>query len=278
MLLGPVATLASTRHVVLAVHGSSPAGKTMAANLARMVPGCQTAELSPSWIIPPKAVLLAIGPEVLSGLLANRVAAPIISLFTSQSTFSRLAADPDLTYQGRQVTAIYAETSTQSQLELVADIYRRRVSVGLPLSIPTPNMAALERQAKTLNLELQTRTLRPGETLASAANELRVDVILLTPEAGQLTSELVRALLESTYRRAQPVIGYTAGLVAAGTVASTHATVEDVAAQLPDLVEQIDSGRLPPPGYPSHWRVATNPTVARSLDIVLPATLTGIAR
>lgn len=276
--LGLLPARASSRQMVLAVHGPSPAGKAMAADLARLLPACQAVEFIPGMALPARTVALALGPDVLRGLLASRTPASLVSLFTSQSTFSRLATDPAHTYPGRQLTAVYAETSAQSQLELIANIYRRRVSVALPLAGSPAWLPALERLAKTLNLELRAHTLLPGETVSSASSDLHADVVLLTPEAGQLSSESVRALLESTYRRAQPVIGYSAALVSAGTVASTHATVEDVANQVADLLDQIDAGRLPPAAYPTHWHVASNATVARSLDIALPASLTGVAR
>jgi ABC-type uncharacterized transport system substrate-binding protein len=73
----------------------------------------------------------------------------------------------------------------------------------------------------------------------------------------------LRELLESTYRRRRPVIGISAALVAAGTLAPTHNDAQRHAAPTGRVLDQIAARRNP-------LRV-TRPveSVARALDVVV---------
>jgi hypothetical protein len=220
---------------------------------------------------PGRGIYLAIGPDALRAMLRAQLGAPIVSLFTSAATYARITEDPALRYAVRQVTAIYAETSPASQLEVIAQIYQRRTSVGILLAASTPHDSrALERTAKQLDIDLRVRQLKPNEYLAAAAAELRTDSLLLLADPSLYINDAVRALLESTYRRAQPVFGYSPALVTSGTVATTYATTDDITGQLADVIDQANDGRWPDPQYPARWHVTVNRNVARSLDLALP--------
>jgi putative tryptophan/tyrosine transport system substrate-binding protein len=95
------------------------------------------------------------------------------------------------------------------------------------------------------------------------------DALLIYPDGDIFNPASLRELLESTYRRRQPVFGFSEALVEAGTLASAFANADDLAAHLVELVGALAEGRLPPPQYPRYWRVAINDNVARSLDIVI---------
>jgi hypothetical protein len=75
--------------------------------------------------------------------------------------------------------------------------------------------------------------------------------------------------LLSTYRRGQPMIGFSTSMVAAGTLAAAYTGVDDTIAHLGEVVDSLQSGRMPEPQYPKYWRVAINESVARSLNVVI---------
>ena len=101
---------------------------------------------------------------------------------------------------------------------------------------------------------------------------------MLVPDSGLYTSENIRNLLEAAYRRSQAVIGFSAGLVAAGTLAAAYSNIDDTLDQLDELVVSASSGRIPEPMYPKYWRVAINEHVARSLNIVVDDTARALGR
>lgn len=58
-------------------------------------------------------------------------------------------------------------------------------------------------------------------------------------------------------------------MVMAGTLATAYAAVDDVAAQVDEIVQFISRERAPESQYPYYWRVEINKQVARSLNIMI---------
>lgn len=211
---------------------------------------------------------VALGAEALQAALGAPLDAPVVSLFASRQAFERA------TRQGSPnpgATAIHAEPSPDQQMRLIASLYKRQVVVGMLISPQAAQLEPLLRQAASDNgLRLQAVHVEPGAGLTRSLNRLgSVTVLLIQPDSTLFTQASLRELLESTYRRRLPVIGFSAELVRAGTLASAHSSIDDTLEQLGRLLDPIAAGQLPPPRYPSYWRVAVNDNVARSLDIVV---------
>jgi hypothetical protein len=96
-------------------------------------------------------------------------------------------------------------------------------------------------------------------------------VLLAVPDPELYNAQVARALLESTYRRRQGVIGFSKAMVSAGTLGAAYASIEDVVAHLDEVVEALFAGRAIESQYPQYWRVAINDSVARSLDLIVDA-------
>jgi putative tryptophan/tyrosine transport system substrate-binding protein len=211
---------------------------------------------------------LALGAAALQAVLTIRLDAPVVSLFASRSAFQRIvgSGEPET-----PATAIFAEPAPDQQMRLIASLYKRPVSVGVLLTPQTAMLQPVLQQAASDNgLLLRTVHAEPGMALTRSLNLLRsATVVLIQPDGALYTPASLRELLESTYRRRQPVIGFSAGLVTAGTLASAYSSIDDTVAQLGSVLDEIVSGRLPAPRYPAYWRVAVNDNVARSLDVVV---------
>jgi len=218
------------------------------------------------------AIYFAVGPAALQAATALDLEAPVVALFTSSQTFHTILAGLPATQARRRVTAIYAEASPEHQLRLIAAIFQRHVSVGVLL---TPGTARLEpllaQAARDVGVEIRAHHTARGANMVRELNRLgATDVLLAVPDANVFTPDSVRNILESTYRRGQPVVGFSQGMVAAGALASAYSSVEDIVAQAEQLVAELQAARTPDPQYPAFWRVAVNDTVARSLNILIP--------
>jgi putative ABC transport system substrate-binding protein len=224
---------------------------------------------APSATLRPTAYL-ALGPTALHTALDARLDAPVLSLFSSRQSFERATA---AVAPVRGASAIYGEPHPEHQMRLIASLYRRSIAVGTLLSNATAHVEPLLRtSAATQGLRLEAVRVRAGSGLTRSLNLLETaTVLLIQPDSDLYTQASLRELLESTYRRRLPVIGFSSALVAAGTLASAHSSVADIVAQLDGLLEQIAAHRLPTPRYPAYWRVAINDSVARSLDVVVDA-------
>lgn len=217
------------------------------------------------------AVYLAIGPAALQATLDAELAAPVIALFVASQTFqSMLRSRPK---QQASITAIHAEASPEAQLQLIAAMYQHRVTVGILLGEASAVLEpALRRAARRFDLEVIVRRASPGApVLRELAYLAGATVLLAVPDPAIYNPDSLPALLESTYRRGQPVVGFSPGLVKAGTLAAAYASTDDVLAQLAQILGEIDDGHLPEPQYPAYWRVSVNDSVARSLNLVVAA-------
>ena len=217
---------------------------------------------------PAPIAYLAIGPRALQAALPLPLDAPLISTLVSRQAYGQLV---DQVAPQAAVTAIFAEPSPAQQMRTIAAVLRKRATVGALVSEQSRYIEPLLRKAASdMGLSLLAETHDPS--IGLSRNLLRLvtaEAVLIFPDNSIYTPESLRELLESTYRRRQPVFGFSEALVNAGTLASAFSNADDVAAHLADLLGAISDGRVPAPQYPRFWRVAINDSVARSLDIVI---------
>jgi ABC-type uncharacterized transport system substrate-binding protein len=219
-----------------------------------------------------QAIYLAIGPAALQAALGADLSGPIVSAFVSSEAYQRLVAAAPA-QRGHPLTGVFAEAAPAAQMQLIRRLYRRKVVVGVLLSPATKHLKPLiERAALEADLTAACVVVEPGTSPVRALSALTsASVLLAVPDPELYNAEVARAILESTYRRRQGVIGFSKAMVSAGTLGAAYATIEDVVAQLGDVVDALMAGRTVDAQYPLYWRVAINESVARSLDVVVDA-------
>lgn len=222
-------------------------------------------------------VYLAVGPAALQAALKADLAGPLVSAFVSSEAYARLTAAAPAR-RSQATTAIFAEASPTAQMQLIRRLYRRKVLVGVLLSPSTKHLQPLiERAAAATDLAVAFELVEAGGNPVRALAALTsASVILAVPDPELYNAQVARAVLESTYRRRQGVIGFSKAMVSAGTLGAAYATVDDVAAQLAGMVEALMAGQVVDPQYPLYWRVAINDSVARSLDVTVDASVRGL--
>lgn len=220
---------------------------------------------------PAPLAYVAVGPRALQQALAIALDAPLIAVLASRQAYGRIVEQGARPSRG--VTALFAESSPVQQMRTIAAVMRRPVKVGALVSSQASHMeAAIKAAADATALSAMVQAYDPA--IGLSRNLLRLstaDAILTYPDSEIYTPDSLRELLESTYRRRQPVFGFSDALVNAGTLASAFANADDLAAHVVELLGTVTEGRLPVPQYPRYWRVAINDGVARSLDIVVDA-------
>lgn len=270
LLLAPGHSRAATLFELRVILGSPTRQQDDALAAIRRRFGSVSADADPNKLlrIPRPTAYVALGAAALQVALSVKLDAPLVSLFASRQAYEHAL---ELGTAGTAATAIYAEPSPDQQMRLIASIYKRPVTVGVLLSSQTAHMEPMLRRAATgSGLSLEVVQVDPGAGLTRSLNRLAgATALLILPDAALYTPTSLRELLESTYRRRLPVIGFSAALVAAGTLASAFTDIDDTVVQLVSLVDQIAAGRLPAPRYPAFWRTAVNDSVARSLDVAV---------
>ncbi|MBA4364220.1 MAG: ABC transporter substrate-binding protein, partial [Pseudomonas sp.] len=92
------------------------------------------------------------------------------------------------------------------------------------------------------------------------------DVLLGLDDADLYNPKTAKNLLLSSYSRQLALVGPNAAFVKAGSLASTYSDQNDWLEVLDELLDRPQTG-WPRALYPKHFKVLSNPQVARSLGI-----------
>ncbi len=271
---------------VLATQDAASVRQITQALKARYVHVVSEAEASQADTRRLPAVYLALGSAAAQQALeggAGHTAAPLVAALVSSLNYRQLVTGADAPGRDRAaMTAIYTDAAPQEQMHLIACIFERHVTVGVPLSDATAHLErSLRLAAEPHGIELVFTRLTPGTDIVRALARISgTQALLALPDSKLYTADTLRLVLESTYRRGLPVIGFSSAAVAAGTLATCHATIDDVLTDLLSLLDaQLRSGSpipLPEARHPRYWRVAVNQNVARSLGISLSDKVLGL--
>jgi len=221
-----------------------------------------------------RMLYVTVGPAALRDVAQRRCDCVVVSTFTSsQVVRSILGTLPPA--RAALFTAVYAEPAPADQLRLVALLYRRPVRVAAILG---PDTAFLRPVLENEHVNvLQTDTDEGINRLLSQIAQ--TDVLLALPDSTVYNTENFRNILLSTYRHKQGVIGFSADMVKAGALATTYSEVEDINAQVAEIVASyVTGGELPQPQFPRYFHTSVNEGVARSLDVEVPDNVRNFAR
>jgi hypothetical protein len=230
-----------------------------------------------------RMLYVAIGPDALRQVAARRCDCVVVSAFTSSQVYHAIAnASP----AHAAMTAVYAEPAPADQLRLTALLYRRPVRVAAILGPDTAFLKPLLDDGSVTVLDASDDLAADGPATGAGAaiNRLlnriaQTDVLLALPDSAIYNADNVRNILLSTYRHKQGVIGFSGDMVRAGALATTYSDIEDINAQVAEVVaEYVAGGELAAPHFPRYFRTVVNEGVARSLDIDVTPAVRGFAR
>jgi hypothetical protein len=256
------------REVVIVVSDEGDLTRKVVADLRRRLPRAEVGDIKV--LTPRRALVIAVGPAALRSVMAASVDGPVISIFTSSQVYHSILE----TATGRRPasTAIYAEPSPTAQLRLVRLLFKRPIRTTVVLGGRTTFLESLlQRAAAEARIPLTVENYELDDSISRILGRSgESHAILAIPDSLVFTSDNLRTVLLTTYRNGQAVIGFSAALVRAGALATTFSEVEDINAQLEELVSAYEgSGQLPAPQFPKYFRTLINEDVARSLNVVI---------
>jgi ABC-type uncharacterized transport system substrate-binding protein len=266
----------------IAVADDSGDTKRIVEGLQKKFPESHVLPLGEGARIPKKkrTVYFAVGPSALRRLLAQDLDGPIVSVFTSSQAYRNIVG----AISGSRrtiVTAVYAEPSPFDQLRLISALYKKQVKVAVLLGDKNEYLLPTLRHAASLtNIDLMIEKISADDNLNRALNRAAsIPVLLAVPDSAVYNAENIGAILLTAYRHNQSVVGFSAAFVKAGALASTYSEIEDVIAQVEDLINEFEvSGRLPEPAFPKYFNVAVNDSVAQSLNLVVDGSVRSLSR
>lgn len=214
---------------------------------------------------------VAIGTRALEAALAAGGNKPVLSLLVPQLTYEKLAASSG------QVSALYLDQPLSRQLQLMDLVIPGLKSAGVPLGPASRRLqGSLQRASRESNVAVNSAVVSQASELLSVLTDLAEDsqAFLLLPDPVVAQRGALQNFFLHTYRLRKPVLAYSAPLVQSGALLGLYATPEQLGEEAGYWVgESWTRGefRLGIPRYPKKFTIGVNRTVARSLDISLPA-------
>ncbi len=215
--------------------------------------------------------LVAVGAKAAYALASSDHGAPLLLTLLPKSAFNRLAASKRHSTAPRPLSAIHLDQPLERQLDLIRLAIPAANRIGVLLGpesehvYPALQIAALERR-----LRLAAQRVGQDSELAPALQKLLpdIDVLLALPDPVVFNAGTIQPILLTAYRHRLPLVGFSAAYVRAGAIISLHSTPSQIGRQAADMLRTaLAKGQLPPPQFPRQYVVATNPHVARSLEI-----------
>lgn len=216
------------------------------------------------------AVIVTLGTRALSAVLAREPATlPVVAALVPRKAFESAVAASHV--PARPVSAVFLDQPYSRQLNLIRLMLPSRSRVGV-LTGPEweSQLTMLASSAREQKITLVRETVSAPRDLHPALQRIlgEVDSILALPDSSVFNAATLPNVLLTSYRKQQPVFGFSPAYVRAGALAAVFSTPQQNARQAAEMVQlALTSGSLPQPQYPRAFWVSVNGTVARSLDL-----------
>jgi hypothetical protein len=168
----------------------------------------------------------------------------------------------------QRLSLLWSDPPLGRQLRLIRAILPQARRVGVLYGADSQFLLKeLQPEAKRLGLEIVGKRWdnpydsRPLQDLLKSS-----DVLLGLDDPNLFNPKTAKNLLLSSYARQLALVGPDAAFVKAGSLASTYSDQQDWLLTLHDLLDQPPT-HWPRSLYPRHFKVLSNPQVARSLGI-----------
>lgn len=229
--------------------------------------------------VPPERLTVAVGATAARAALERGGSEPLLLAMLSRLDYEGLRPLPALRVPGRRIGVLLREPSFVDQLVLASAVLPGRRRLGLVATAESePLLRELQQAAAGGDWSLQLAQAPDALSLAGALRAVlpRSDLLLVLPDTIGSSQAATLAVLHAGASAGVPVIGSNEGLVRSGALAAAVATPALLARQAHALGRRLAAG--PGPGAagpvvesaaPAEARV--NPTVARSLGLVLPS-------
>ncbi len=255
--------------ILVAASHDSPALQRFVADLRERHPEqhvrlLASDERPPAASLPGAARLILLGAELLDWRMADPGGPPTLVL-----QISRLQARQRLgTDIPAPLTLLWSDPPPERQLRLIRQFLPQARRVGVLYSAQSAFLVEELRRIPLpapLSLEFQpwpdANDARPLNRLLDGS-----DVLLGLDDPALFNPRSIKGILLASYGRKQALLGPTAAFIRAGALASTYSDQQDWLDTLEELLAQPPQ-HWPRSAYPRHFKVLSNPQVARSLGL-----------
>lgn len=220
--------------------------------------------------VEPHKLVIAVGVDAAKAAEQNtEPGTPILCVLIPRTSFELLASQKD----PRKFTAVYLDTPTQRQLELIKALLPQAKKVGAVLgNVSQAEKDNIKNIAKDKGLVLQTELATRDSELYPVLKMVLAesDVFLAIPDPVVMNGITAQNVLITAFRSQVPVIGYTASYVKAGALAAVYSTPQQIGQETGQIIKNFQrTNSLPSPKYPRYFSVGINATLMRSMNLTV---------
>lgn len=220
---------------------------------------------------PPPRLIVAVGSQALSGMLASGPRVPLLAVLVPEAAFQRAVAG----FNDRPNSAVLLDQPPGRQLAALQLALPERQRIGILFGPESRwQEAAFQRAAMETGAKLVIGRVSVATGVAAALQYTLEDSDLLLAVADSIVfnNASVQNILTAAYRQRVPLVAFSPSYVKAGALLAVYSTPAQVGRQAGEMARAFLSGRpLPPPQAPQDFVVSINAEVARSLGIPLQA-------
>lgn len=272
---GTPAALGADIHVLITSESSYyvQAVDSLREHLAVLNPSVETeidTDLNTDW--EPGDLLVTVGSDAMARLREKYPHRAALHLFiTSDSWLRQRAVDPGLA----ENPALVLDQPPRHLVALTRALLPQARTLAIVLGpISRKHLDQVHGEAEKAGFEPLIGALTPDANPLATLSPLveATDAALVLPDSADFNSAVARWLLQLSFRARTPVIAFSRAYVNAGALASVFVTPEDIGREAASLLDRwLKTGEYPRGiQYPDSYSIATNPAVAKALDIELP--------
>ena len=202
--------------------------------------------------------------------VAMKTTQPMLAVMIPSHTYTDLLANRP----GNKLTsAIFLDQPWHRQAAFLRAFLPERTKIGVLYSADTRlEITALRRELSNHGFTLTGSALGRDDDLYTRLEAVLTasEVLLAVPDSAIYSSNTIRNILLSSYRRGIPLIGFSQSYVRAGALCAIFSTPEQLAAQASRTTSSfLQSRKLPDAQYPARYEIAVNQEVARTLGLTI---------
>lgn len=212
-------------------------------------------------------LIVSVGVKA-SQFVALRTNTPLLAVMLPKGSYEESLLKQR---HSKEISAIYLDQPWDRQIDLVRAVLPNINKVGVLYSAAARlDVADLSTVVGRHKMALYAQVLNMPGGMFSALDTLLDDseVLLAVPDSNIYSSNNIRNILLTTYRRGVPLIGLSQAYVTAGALCAVFSTPEQIAMQASTMTLAFaQSRKLPDAEYPSLFTIAVNQEVARTLSV-----------
>jgi len=207
--------------------------------------------------------------------VAMKTTLPMLAVMIPSHSYAELLAKRP----GNKLTsAIFIDQPWHRQVGFLRAVLPERRKIGVLYSADTRlEIPALRSELTDHGFMLIGSALGRDDDLFTRLEAVLAagEVLLAVPDSAIYSSNNIRNILLSSYRRSIPLVGFSQSYVRAGALCAIFSTPEQLAAQASRTTASFAQTRkLPDAQYPAFYDIAVNQEVARTLGLTIkPAEL-----